>query len=453
MSQSGFVDKRVFDRLLPADKEAERMILGVILLDNGLLAEAAAKLQPEDFYSRSHQTIWRAMLRLAARREDVDPLTLKSELGEDGLERVGGLAFISSLFDGVPRFSNIDAYVTLVRRAAIRRDLILASYKIADDAYTGEDIAEEILAKSNQRLAEIDAHRSSSKLVTASEAGWARLGEVEDFQAIGRAIWGIGTGIYDFDRLTGGLMRGDLHVLCARPSVGKTALGVRLMDGVATSPYNEKPVQVFFTAEMSTKQIIDRWQYGKARIDQMRLRTNRLTSDDYRALSNAQTAIDTYLTILDEKARKPSDVRATLRRVKREYGSVDVFYFDHIGKGRPDVSIREKRLQIGDLSSEFKEIAKEFDCASVVLSQLNRASPGSEDKKPQLHHLAESGNIEQDADMVFYPHRPGYYDKHADQTQAEIGILKQRNGPAGVSFPMRWDSRFSWFDNMEQNNG
>lgn len=447
MSYLKAIDSMVLDCSMPHDPEAERMIQGVILLDNSLIAEAAAKLQPEDFYSPSHQRIWRAMLRLAAKRDGIDPVTLAAELGAEDLERVGGPAFIASLFDGVPRFSNIDSYINLVRRAAIRRELILASFRIADDAYTGEDLAEEILAKSNQRLADIDAHRSAEKLVMAGEAGWQRLQEIEDFQASGRAILGIGTGIYDFDRLTGGLIRGDQHLLAARPSMGKTALGVRLLDGVATSRYNENPVQVFFTAEMRRSQIMDRWQFGKARIDQMRLRTNRLTKEDYRALTIAISAIDSYTAIIDETSRKPSEIRSVLRRVKREYGRVDVFYFDHIGKGKPDSSITERRHQIGYLSAEFKEIAKEFDCANVILTQLNRVSPGSGDKKPELHHLAESGNLEQDADMVFYPHRPGYYNPEADQTQAEIGILKQRNGPAGVTFPMRWDAKCSWFDN------
>lgn len=438
------------DRALPHALEAERMILGVILLDNTLMAEAAAKLRPEDFYSDSNKAIWNAMVRVAAKRSGIDYLTLSAELGADGVDRVGGGAYIASLFDGMPRLSDISAYVQLVRRAGIRRDLIRASFQIADEAYEGEAEAEEILAASNRRLADIDAHRSGEGLLTASEAGWARLQEIEDFQASGRAILGIGTGIHDLDRLTGGLIRGDQHLCAARPSMGKTALGVRVMDGVATSKYNQEPVQAFFTMEMRTAQIMDRWLFGKARVDQMRLRTNRLTTEDYRKLQTAQQQIDTYKTVIDETSRKPSEIRSVLRRMKREYGRVDVFYLDHIGKGKPDTSISERRHQIGALSAELKEIAKEFDCAGVILTQLNRVSPGSGDKKPELHHLAESGNLEQDADMVFYPHRPGYYSPEMDQTQAEIGILKQRNGPAGVTFPMRWEPQFSWFDNLAE---
>lgn len=440
------------DRSLPCDREAERMILGVVLLENDVLAEAAAKLQPEDFYLPSHQTVWRAMLRLAARREGIDPVTLQSELGAEDMDRVGGPAAIAGLFDGCPRFSNIDAYITLVRRAAIRRELILASLRIADDAYTGEGLAEEVLAKANMRLADIDAHRSAQKLTTAGEVGWLRLQAIEDFQASGRAILGIGTGIYEFDRLTGGLMRGDQHLLVARPSMGKTALSVRMLDGVAFSRYNEQPVQVYFSMEMLGGQITDRWVFGKARVDQMRQRTNRLTKEDFRALQTATQAIDATKTIIDDCARRPSEVRAILRRIKREYGRVDVFYVDHIGKGETDTHYEQRRHEIGKLSKEFKEIAKEFNCANVIMSQLNRVSPGAGSKEPELHHLAESGNLEQDADMVFYPHRPHYYDQNADPAEAKIGILKQRNGPAGVSFPMRWDGRFSWFDNTGKAN-
>lgn len=453
MSYLKQIDNLAIDRSLPMEAEAERMILGVILLENDLFAEAAAKLQPEDFFSQSHQRIWRAMLRLAARGEKIDPYTLQSELGPEDLERVGGPAFLAALFDGVPRFSNIDSYINLVRRAAIRRELILASYRIADEAYTGEEIAETILAVANQRLADIDAHRGGAALVTASEAGWQRLQEIEDFQASGRAILGIGTGIYDLDRLTGGLIRGDQHLLCARPSMGKTALSVRLLDGVATSRYNENPVQVYFSMEMRRSQIMDRWLFGKARVDQMRQRTNRLTQEDYKALAIAQEAISGTISVIDEASRKPSEIRAILRRVKREYGRVDVFYVDHIGKGRTDTQLDQRRHEIGKLSAEFKEIAKEFDCANVILTQLNRVSPGTGNKEPELHHLSESGNLEQDADMVFYPHRPHYYDQNADPTEAKIGILKQRNGPAGVTFPMRWDGRFSWFDNVEKSYG
>jgi replicative DNA helicase len=284
-------DNLAVSRSLPIAHDAERMILGCIILDNDLLAEASAKLQPEDFFQESHRIIFRAMLRLATRREGIDPITMKPEIGVDDMRRIGGEVFLASLFDGCPRFSSIDSYIQQVRRAAIRRDLIRASYTIADEAYSGEDLAEEVLSKANQRLSLIDSHRSASKLLTASEAGWTRLQEIENFQSSGRAILGIGTGIYDLDRLTGGLIPGDQHLLCARPSMGKTALSIRLLDGVATSGYNQDPVQVFFTAEMATSQIMDRWLFGKARVDQMRLRTNRLTQDDYRQLTTAQQAI------------------------------------------------------------------------------------------------------------------------------------------------------------------
>jgi replicative DNA helicase len=314
-------------------------------------------------------------------------------------------------------------------------------------AFSDEEPANAVLARAERMLRSIEGSNGNRELVTASEAGWKRLEEIEAFQASGRAILGLGTGLYELDRLTGGLIRGDQHLIAARPSMGKTALGVRVMDGVATSRYNEEPVQVFFSMEMARSQIMDRWLFGKARVDQMRLRANRLTREDYRALGEAQKAIDGYRVIVDQDCRRPSEMRGVLRKVVQRWGRVDVIYVDHILKAHPDQRTESRRLDVAAVSADFKEIAKEFDCAGVILCQLNRVSPGTGDKEPELHHLAECGNLEQDADMVIYPHRPAYYDKAADPREAKAGILKQRNGPSGVSFPLTWFGEFSWFDN------
>lgn len=449
MSQLRVVSERdSSEKPLPSNVEVERMILGVILLDNTTIEQAIEHLNPSDMSAPSHRRIYERMLEMHSAGEGIDPMTVCTALKRAGeLDGIGGPAYVAGLIDGCPRFSNIQDYVRIVKDASILRQVIKTSNTLMQMAFSDEEPANAILARAERLFRDIEGAGGNRELVTASEAGWKRLEEIEAFQASGRAILGIGTGLYELDRLTGGLIRGNQHLFAARPSMGKTALGVRVMDGVATSRYNESPVQVFFTMEMSTGEVMDRWLFGKARVDQMKLRANRLAREDYRALGEAQKAIDSYHVIVDQDCRRPSEMRGVLRKIVQRYGRVDVFYVDHIGKASPDQRTESRRLDIAAVSADFKEIAKEFDCAGVILCQLNRVSPGAGDKEPELHHLAESGNLEQDADMVIYPHRPFYYDKSADPREAKVGILKQRNGPSGVSFPLTWFGEFSWFEN------
>lgn len=438
------------EKPLPGNRDAEQAILCSLLLGGVPYADVAAELPEDAFSSIGYRLMYRAMGRVVAARLDLDPLTLQAELEAAGeLERAGGLAEIAALLSQV-RLTNVDSYIRLVRDAATRRRLIQVGNAIMAAGFDADVAAEEQVDRAERLVAEIEVAGSKPTLRTASEIGHLAIQSLEDFVASERTYPGIATGLTDLDYQTGGLRRKEQVLLAARPSMGKTALGCRLMTGIAASSHNAdvSPVQVFFSLEMPAEQIVQRVQFGLARLDSAKVRRKDVTNADWRSLAGAQALIDEYAPIVvDDTSRRLGEFRRVLRAVVREYGHVDVILLDHIGlvDGQPGPGER-RDLEVGRVSYQLKEMAKEFNAVEIVLCQLSRATTGRAGNRPTLADLRDSGRLEENADTVLFPHREHYYSQEASPNSADLTIAKQRNGPT-VQLPLHYDARFAWFDN------
>lgn len=438
------------EKPFPGNRDAELTILGAIMLGGVDYADVAAELSVDAFSSIAHQVVYRAMGRVLDAKLTIDPITVKSELESAGeIDRIGGPAGLAELL-GQVRFSNVESYIRLVQDAATRRRLIHIGNAIMAMAFDADTPAPEQVDRAERLIGEVEVGGGKTVLRTASELGHLSIQALEDFVSSDRTFPGIATGLVDLDYNTGGLRRKEQVILAARPSMGKTALGCRMIAGIAGSSHNadEPPVQVFFSLEMPAEQIIQRVQFGLARIDSARVRRKAVQKEDWRSLAGAQALIDEYAPIIiDDTARRLGDFRRVLRAVKREYGRVDVIMLDHIGlvDGQPRPG-ENRNLEVGRISYQLKEMAKEFNAAEVVLCQLSRQVNTRGGNRPTLGDLRDSGEIEQNADAVFFPHREHYYNREADVTDAELAIAKQRNGPT-CTLKLHWTPESAWYDN------
>jgi replicative DNA helicase len=424
------------DKPLPSNVDAERLILGAILLDNTTINQAAERLKRDDFFLDSHRRIYDIMLYLSERGRAIDPVTLQEELRRNAdLDRVGGAAYISSLFDGVPRFSNIDNYTQIVKGKSILRRLITASNQVMATCFDAEDEPEEILDQAERLILSIAEDRIRQGFVPISEIAHKQLEYIEEIAGREQLITGIATGFRDLDYMTSGLQRGDLVVIAARPSVGKTAFCLSIAQNAALTPqhHGERATVGVFSLEMSKEQLVQRLLCSQARLDAHRLRTGMLSKDDWRRLALAVSELaEARIFIDDTPAISVLEMRAKARRLKNEQRGLDLLIVDYLqlmsGRGR----IESRQQEVSQISRELKGLAKELNVPVIALSQLSRAPETRTDHRPQLADLRESGSIEQDADVVMFIYREDVYNPETErQNIAEIIIGKQRNGPIG----------------------
>jgi replicative DNA helicase len=438
MAKSGGDGRSPIDKSLPHDRDAERLILGAIVLDNTTINQAAERLRHEDFFLDPHRRIFEKMVRLFERGAVIDPYTLQDELRRSGeLEMVGGMAAISALFDGVPRFSNIDSYTGIVKGKSILRRLITTSNQIMSTCFDAEDEPDAILDQAERLILAIAEDRIKEGFVpigTVAEQQFKHIGEIA---ARGHhLVTGVPTGFFNLDSLTSGLQRGDLVVIAARPSMGKTAFGLNIAQNVAVQPRQDgtRPVVGVFSLEMSKEQLAQRLLCSQARIDAHLLRKGILSKDDWRKLAGAVSELGEARIFLDDT---PSitvmEMRAKSRRLKNEQHGLDLLIVDYLQLMGSRGRIESRQQEVSQISRELKGLAKELNVPLVALSQLNRAPEARTDKRPQLADLRESGSIEQDADLVMFIFREDVYKPETErQNIAEIIIGKQRNGPTGT---------------------
>ncbi|MBP1634283.1 MAG: dnaC 2 [Acidobacteria bacterium] len=420
------------ERSLPHSLDAERSVLGAILIQNDAYNLAVAVVRPEDFYRDAHRRVFARIIALAERGMAVDFITLTEELTRAGeLETVGGPAYVSSLVDGVPRATNVEYYARIVKEKAILRSLIVAGNQIVAEAYHAEQDAAEVLDRAEHAIFQIAEGRV--------RAGFTSLYDIaqDSVEAIQRAheqkqlITGVPTGFHDLDQLTSGLQKGDLIIVAARPSMGKTSLALNIAQHVGTQ--TGKTVGIF-SLEMSKEQLFLRMLSSEAQIDGHHLRTGFLRGDDWGRLTSALGVLGQAKVYIDDT---PSigvlEMRAKSRRLAAEHG-LDLLVIDYIqlmqGRGRFD----NRTQELGAISRSLKGLAKELSVPVVTLSQLSRAPEGRSDHRPQLSDLRESGALEQDADVVFLIYREDLYNKEPGENEnvAEIIVGKQRNGPTGT---------------------
>src|SRR4026207_708551 len=419
----------VAERTLPHNLEAERSVLGAILLHNDAFNLAAEVIDSEDFFRGPHSRVFDKMVKVAERGDAIDLVTLKEELGRSGdLEEVGGPAYITALVDGVPRSMNVEHYARIIKEKATLRNLIFSANKILATAYEGEEDADVILDQAEHAIFAIADDKVRDGFVSLRDLAQSSLETIEQLHARKELITGVPTGFTDLDEMTSGLQPSDLIIVAARPSMGKTSLVLNMAQHVGTK--TPKTVGLF-SLEMSKEQLFIRMLTAEARIDAQRMRRGYPGERDWGRLSQAiGTLSDAKIFIDDSPSIGVLEMRAKCRRLKSEHG-LHLVIVDYIqlmqGRGR----FENRTLELGSISRSMKGLAKELGVPIVVLSQLSRAPESRSDHRPQLSDLRESGALEQDADVVMFIYREEQYaDKSAPpsdtQGTAELIIGKQR---------------------------
>jgi replicative DNA helicase len=436
-----------FEKGLPANLDAERFVLGAILMDDSNYIPVAAMLQPDDFSLEKHRRIFERMGDLAGRGEKIDRVTVANELMRHGeLESCDGLAYLVSLDDGLPQIYNLDSYVRIVKDKSLLRRIIFSSQSLINRCLVGEENPDDILASAEENLFKLGESRVANTLRNPEQIINEYQGGINAFLDPSRRIKGISTGFIKFDEMTGGLHEGELFILAARPSMGKTALALNIGYHVATKV--RLPVAIF-SLEMSAESLLVRMVCAGARVDQQKFRAGFLNQEERRRLQVAASElVEAPLFIDDTAGVGLMDVHSKLRRLKAEVG-LGLVIIDYLqlmsGRGR----FENRNAEVSAISRGLKLLAKELRCPFLVLSQLSRAPetrPG--DHKPQLSDLRESGSIEQDADLVGFIYREEVYkpDREDLRGLADLIIAKQRNGPIG-KVPLVFLREFTKFEN------
>jgi replicative DNA helicase len=425
-------------RVPPHSIEAESSVLGGLLLDNAAWDRVSDLLGEGDFYRYEHRLIYAAIAALINASRPADVITVFEQLQSLGkAEEVGGLAYLNALAQYVPSAGNIRRYAEIVRERAILRKLVAASDEIAASAFNpqGRPVAQ-ILDEAEQKIFHIGEEGSRMKrgFQSMDSLVVSLLDRVQEMADNPNDITGVPTGFYDLDRMTAGLQPGDMIVLAARPSMGKTAFAINIAEHVAL--HEQLPVAVF-SMEMGAAQLAVRIVGSIGRIDQSRLRTGKLTDEEWPRLTEAIERLRNVSLHIDETpGLTVSELRANARRLARQCGGkLGLIVVDYLQLMSGSSSSDENRAtELGEISRGLKMLAKELGCPVIALSQLNRSVEQRPDKRPMMSDLRESGAIEQDADIIMFIYRDEYYTKDAckEPGVAEIIIAKQRNGPTGT---------------------
>ncbi len=424
-------------RVPPHSIEAEQSVLGGLLLDNSAWDRAGDLLTASDFYRYEHKVIYAAIGALVNATKPADVITVFEQMQSLGkAEECGGIAYLNALAQSVPSAANLRRYAEIVRERAVLRKLIEASDEIATNAFNPQGRAvSQILDEAEGRIFKIGEEGSRTKqgFQSMDQLVVQLIDRVTELHENGaEEVTGVRTGFYDLDRLTAGLQAGDLIVLAARPSMGKTAFALNIAENVAV---NEGLPVAVFSMEMGASQLALRMVGSLGRINQSNLRTGKLGDDEWGRLSEAVDKLKSASVFIDETAAlNSSELRARARRQARPCGKLGLVVVDYLQLMSGSSSGDENRAtEIGEISRGLKALAKELQCPVIALSQLNRSVESRPDKRPMMSDLRESGAIEQDADIIMFIYRDDYYNKESKEPGvAEIGIAKQRNGPTGT---------------------
>ncbi|MGJ7530900.1 replicative DNA helicase [Variovorax sp. GB1P17] len=423
-------------RIPPHSIEAESSVLGGLLLDNGAWDRMGDLLVDGDFYRHEHKLIYAAIGGLINATKPADVITVYEQLQNLGkADEIGGLVYLNSLAQYVPSASNIRRYAEIVRERSILRKLVSAADEIATQAFNpqGKQV-DKILDEAEQKIFNIgeEGTRMKQGFQSMDALVVELLDRVTEMAENPNDITGIRTGFHDFDKMTSGLQPGDMIVLAARPSMGKTSLAINIAEHVALE--EGLPVAVF-SMEMGASQLAVRIVGSIGRIDQGHLRTGKLSDEEWPRLTEAIEKLRTVSLHIDETpGLSTSELRANARRLARQYGRLGLIVVDYLQLMSTSSSGDENRATaVGEISRGLKMLAKELKCPVIALSQLSRGVESRTDKRPMMSDLRESGAIEQDADIIMFIYRDDYYDKNSKEPGvAEVIISKHRNGPTGT---------------------
>src|SRR5262245_8548977 len=441
------MSRQSLERTLPHNIDAEKSVLGSILVNNEHYYRVIESLRPEDFYLDAHRVIFRQMIELIEQSKVIDLITIQDELDRvSQLESAGGITYLAGLLDGIPHLVNIEHYIQIIRERSTLRQMINAANKIMAECFDQADPADEILDRAEQSLFSLSEKRIRTGFVSVKEMELPATRLLEKLYTEREMITGVSTGFRDLDRMTSGLQPSDLVILAARPSMGKTAFVLNIAQHVAL--HKQAPVGMF-SLEMSKEQLLMRMLCAESRVDAHKVRTGYLSKEDFRKLIDTLgVTTQAPLYIDDSSTLTVMEMRAKCRRLKAEHG-LSLIIVDYLqlmsGYGR----VENRNQEISGISRGLKALAKELNVPVIALSQLSRAPEQRQgDHRPQLSDLRESGSIEQDADLVAFIYREEVYKPSEENAGlAELIISKQRNGPIGI-VKLAFLREFTRFENL-----
>jgi len=414
-------------RIPPHDDDAEQAVLGAILIDKDAIISVSQLISPDNFYDERHSNIYEAMLSLYEDRKPIDLLTLTDVLKKKKLyDRVGGSAYLTSLTTVVPTAANSEYYAGIIREKYVRRSLIQISGEISQGAFSDEREAVEILSNSEQQIFKISQEHIRQGFVHIKETLSASFDRLEELQKTGEGIRGVQTGFTDLDNLLSGFQASNLIILAARPGQGKTAFAINIAQHVAI---NNKQAVGVFSLEMSKEELVDRLLVSQSDIDAWKLKTGKLSEDDYDKLSVAMGQLaEAPIFIDDTPGLSIPEIRTKARRLQSEH-NLKLLIVDYLQLANPGKKFENRVNEVSYVSQSLKNMARELKIPVLGLSQLSRAVEQRGGGKPQLADLRESGAIEQDADVVMFLYSPD--EEFTSQRIVNVLVAKHRNGPVG----------------------
>ena len=440
------MDDALIKRVLPHSLEAEESVIGTMLMDREAIITASEIVTADDFYQHQYGVMYESMVELFNEGKPVDLVTLQNRLKEkDVPPEVSSLEFVRDIITTVPTSANVKYYATIVKEKAVLRRLIRVNEEIANDCYLGRDPLETILADTEKKIFDLLQSRSSGDFVPIRQVALNVLENIEKASKTKETVTGVPTGFIDLDYKTSGFQPSDFILIAARPSMGKTAFVLNVVDHVAVK--KGIPCMVF-SLEMSKEQLVNRMLSMESNVDSQKLRTGTLTDSDWDAVVEGVGIIGGSKLIIDDTPGiSISELRSKCRKMKLEHG-LGMVIIDYLqlmtGSGK---SSDNRQQEISEISRSLKALAREMQAPVVALSQLSRACETRTDHRPMLSDLRESGAIEQDADVVMFLYRDDYYNKDSEmKDMAEVIIAKQRNGPIGT-VNLVWMPQYTKFAN------
>ena len=444
------MDEALMKRVLPHSIEAEQSVIGSMLMDKEAIIAASEIVTARDFYQQQYGIMFETMVELFNEGKPVDLVTLQDRLKEkDVPPEVSSLDFVRDIITMVPTSANVKSYANIVREKAVLRRLIKVNEEIANTCYAGKEPLEQILASTEKSVFDLLQSRSSGEFVPIRQVALNVLEKIEAASKTQGTVTGIPTGFIDLDYKTSGMQPSDFVLIAARPSMGKTAFVLNLVDHVAVR--KGLPCMIF-SLEMSKEQLVNRMLAMESNVDSQKLRTGNLTDSDWDAIVEGIGVIgNSKLVIDDTPGISITELRSKCRKMKLEQGlSMIIIDYLQLMSGSGGKSSESRQQEISEISRSLKALAREMNAPVVALSQLSRACETRTDHRPMLSDLRESGAIEQDADVVMFLYRDDYYNKDTDMPNiAEVIIAKQRNGPIGT-VNLLWQPEFTKFVNLEK---
>jgi replicative DNA helicase len=438
------------DLLPPHSQEAEEAVLGSLLIDSDAILRIASFLLPEHFYVVKHQWVYASMKAIQERHEPIDLLTVAAQMAAEGkLDEIGGEGYIAGLTNSVPTALNVETYARAVEQHAVRRKMISAAGDVARLAYDQTMPIQSVIEKSEAAIFNVSEGHGESQMVPIKKAVSDYYERIEYLHEHRDEPLGIPSGFNDLDKMTGGLNRGDLVIIAARPGVGKTSLMLNIGHNAAMRHRQRVAV---FSLEMGNEQLVGRFVSSETGIDSQRLRRGDLRDDEWGALTRVATQMADMTMFLDDTpSLTPLDLRVKARRIYQEYG-LDMIIVDYLqlmqGENSNGRGMDNRVQEISYISRSLKQIARELKVPIIAGSQLSRLVEQRSDKRPMLSDLRESGSIEQDADIVMFIYRDEVYNPDTEfKNIAEISIQKNRNGPTG-KVNLFFDNRLTSFKNL-----